>query len=85
MRYAQAYAPMRRYEAMRRHFRCIFKTTTEYATGVWWAFYMCIISTKQWSLWDLGGKRKNLGHDPHGNGHGHVRVYAITREITRAA
>ena len=30
---------------MRGHFRCIFKATAEYRTGVWWAFYMRIMGT----------------------------------------
>ena len=30
---------------MRGHFSCIFKTTAEYRTGVWWAFYMRTMGT----------------------------------------
>jgi hypothetical protein len=34
-------------------------------------------------LCDLGGDKKNPGHHAHGNGHGHVRVYAQLRHIKR--
>ena len=43
---------------MRGHFGCIFKGTEEYTTGVWWAFYMRIMCTKQCPLCDLGGEKK---------------------------
>ena len=69
---------------MRGHFGCIFKGTEEYTTGVWWTFYMRILGTYQWPLCDLGGEKKNPGHPAHGNGHGHVRVYARLRHIEGA-
>ena len=58
---------------MRGHFGCIFKATANCATGVWCVF-MCVY----WELND--GTRvtlvvgKNLGRDPRGNRHGHVRA-----------
>jgi hypothetical protein len=30
---------------VRGHFGCTFKATAEYTTGVWWAFYVRIMST----------------------------------------
>jgi hypothetical protein len=38
----------------------------------------------QWQLHDLGGEKHILDRDPHGNGHGHVWVYARLCHIKRA-
>ena len=76
---------------MRGHFGCIIKATGHCGihngslVGVLYAYNGHLTMALVWPRW----RGKNPGHDAHGNGHGHVRVYGgfgfmITREISQA-
>jgi hypothetical protein len=61
---------------MRDHFGCIFKATKKYTMRVWWAFLYAYNGHFTIAPYVTSAAKKNLGHDPHGISHGHVRVYA---------